>query len=157
MRIKILFLNPTNSQLIHAGRFGLRVDAYTPDRAMVDLRNQIGWLKALPNEARMENPECKGTLQVHVSDIMPSGFVVHTRTWAVIGLMPARESYVEGPLIEVHPDSSTGPGEAFWGKKLTLIGKLAGARVVLRRKGFTIKRDSESTSTQFAASPLTFE
>jgi len=39
---------------------------------------------------------------------MPCGFVVHSKEWAILGLMPAQSSYVTGPMIE------TATGTRMW-------------------------------------------
>lgn len=104
VRIKILVMNPNNASLMHA-RFGLRIDRFTPERATQESRKQMEWLKALPGEMRNSKGGCNGSLVVRMSDIMPSGFVVHCRKWSVIGVMPARESYEEGPMIEADPET----------------------------------------------------
>jgi hypothetical protein len=42
---------------------------------------------------------CK--LEWRLSDAMPSGFIVHSREWALAGLFIAQGSYLDGPMIEV--------------------------------------------------------
>jgi hypothetical protein len=93
IRIKVLFMDPDKPDLVHA-RFGIRKDGYTPTKAEQEIREQIGWLTKLPDQ------NGTGTLEVHVSDIMPSAFTALSRNGIVLGLMPAEDSFVEGPMIE---------------------------------------------------------
>jgi len=94
VRIKVLLMNPDNAELMQA-RFGLRKDGLTPDKAKPDLEAEIGRLADFPS------------IEVRISDSMPCGFVAHSRNWAIVGLMPAHDSYVFGPMIETSAGTPT--------------------------------------------------
>lgn len=93
-RIKILLMNPENDALIEA-RFGLRCDGLNTARARQDLVSDIRSLAEFKN------------IEVRVSDSMPCGFVVHSKDWAIVGLMPAQSSYVTGPMVETAAGTRT--------------------------------------------------
>ena len=94
-RVKVLLMNPDNPALIEA-RFGLRRDGLDAVSAKPDLLSDIRRLSEF------------GNVEVRVSDSMPCGFVVHSKEWAILGLMPAQSSYVTGPMIE------TATGTRMW-------------------------------------------
>jgi hypothetical protein len=103
VRIKIVMLNPQNIPLITA-RHGLRLDEFTVEDGRHQLHDQYKKLKALASyPATLRG--CLGKLEVRVSDAMPSGFVAHTKDWAVVGLFLAQGSYVTGPMIDVRPNT----------------------------------------------------
>lgn len=93
-RIKVLLMDPDNIPLIEA-RFGLRRDGLDAVRAKPDLLSDIRSLSEFKN------------IELRVSDSMPCGFVVHSKDWAVVGLMPAQSSYVTGPMIETAAGTRT--------------------------------------------------
>jgi DNA-binding winged helix-turn-helix (wHTH) protein len=110
--IKIVVMNPANRALIRS-RYKLRQDFELPGmlperKALKDLRQQIAQLTALPRKVRAEKRDCRGTIEVRVSDLMPCGFLILTRNRALLGAMLADRSYVEGgPMIDVKPQDST--------------------------------------------------
>jgi hypothetical protein len=94
VRIRIILMNPDNIALTDA-RFGLRQDGETPAGGRAHIQKQIEQLRRLI--ARFPDE----TLEVRLSDAMPCGFVAHSAAWALVGLFPAHDSFVKGPLIEV--------------------------------------------------------
>ena len=105
VRIQVLMLDPDNEAMLEA-RFRLRTDTYSPDNAKRDLLKHIKMLEDL--EAYIApSVSPKGSVEIRVSNKMPSGFVAHSRDWAVMGIMLARESYAEGPMIEVMSSRSS--------------------------------------------------
>ncbi len=104
VRVKILMMNPQNDALVQA-RYSLREDK-TPQTAVRELKDQIGQIEKL---ARLYPPEVpgehKGNLQMLLSDMTPSGFVVHTGNWALLGIFLAHDSYVGGPMLEIRSDT----------------------------------------------------
>lgn len=70
-------MNPDNETLFKA-RFGVRADRYNMARAIEEARRQLEWLKVLPGEVKRSSGSCTGSLDVRISDLMPSGFVVHS-------------------------------------------------------------------------------
>lgn len=106
VRIKVLILNPENTALTHA-RYSLRKDKL-PSRCLRELNEEVADLqhyeKQFPPHGVDETSE-RGSLELGLSDIMPCGFVVHTRDWAVLGVYPAHDSFLGGPMIEMHSKS----------------------------------------------------
>ena len=98
VHFKILLANPENEALIRS-RFEIRKDGNTPEEARRTLEKQIRILTALPGSL----DDCTGSLVVKVSDLMPCGFVVQSRSWMLCGMMPCEWSYVIGPMIKVEP------------------------------------------------------
>jgi hypothetical protein len=124
VRIKVLFMNPYNTPLMSA-RFGIREDGITVEDAAEELIRQLRWLAALPADVEKESGVCNGTLEVRVSELMPSGFVAHSKDWAVFGLMPARASYAEGLMVLIDPNAEPwkkidADWKARWGKSRSL-------------------------------------
>lgn len=109
--IKILMMDPENRSLIQARYSRHRKDfGRSPaERALRNLTRQIVQLTTqLPQAARDERPECTGTIEVRLSNIMPCGFLVLTRRRALLGAMLAHRSYIEGgPMTEISRDNST--------------------------------------------------
>jgi DNA-binding winged helix-turn-helix (wHTH) protein len=98
VRIKILVMNEA---LIRARN---KVRPYhQPDNALKTLRDQLDTLDG------MKKRSSRGTLDVRESNVMPCGFVAHSRNGALLGVFLATESYVRGPMIEI------GPGTKLWG------------------------------------------
>jgi len=93
IRIRIVMINPANRSLLEA-RYALRQDKYTTDDAESDIAKQVEHLRDL---MALYPP---GTLEVHLSNAMPSGLIFHAKEWAVLGMFPAQGSYFLGPLIE---------------------------------------------------------
>jgi hypothetical protein len=85
-------------------RFTLRSD-YPPPAAEELIRHQIADLKQLPIRVA-EEFECKGTIEVLESNIMPFGYFIHSGDVMLVGLMPPLSSYDMGPMIEVRSNSS---------------------------------------------------
>jgi hypothetical protein len=103
VRIKILMMNPKNRRLLEA-RFKIRSDGYDPKHAAEGIREQIERLKQMGCYVAGRS---NGTLQVRVSDLMPSCFCVCTREWALVGLFLGQWAYVRGPMIEVQSGTKT--------------------------------------------------
>ena len=103
VRFQICLMNPDNRDLLYA-RFALRKDGNLPEHARSQILRQVKVLTELPERMR----DCTGAIQVRVSDLMPCGFVFHTRESIVFGLMPIEWSYEVGPMIRVSADSETG-------------------------------------------------
>jgi len=104
VRIKILMMNPDNEGLTKA-RYALRKDKET---GMQELRRQIGELEGLAKRHEKSSEALDaGVLEVLRSDIMPCGFLVHTATWALLGIFPCHTSYIYGPMLEIHSDTDT--------------------------------------------------
>jgi DNA-binding winged helix-turn-helix (wHTH) protein len=80
--IKILVMNPKNIGLIRARYSRHRKDFgnYPERKALKDLKEQIGQLSRLPGDLRAETGDCRGSIEVRVSNIMPCGFLVLSRT-----------------------------------------------------------------------------
>jgi DNA-binding winged helix-turn-helix (wHTH) protein len=97
VRIKVLV---TSEALIRA-RNKLRPDN-KPPKALRTLRDQLHTLDT------MKKRSTGGMLDVLETDVMPCGFVAHSRHGALLGLFLATESYGRGPMIEV------GPGTKLW-------------------------------------------
>jgi hypothetical protein len=104
LRIRIIVMNPANHALITA-KFRIRADKWKPEKVVPALQEQIEWLVGLRQPAGRRT----GTVEVKVSDLVPSGMVAHTRLWGIIGVMPATEPYLNGPMIEV-----SDPESAVW-------------------------------------------
>jgi DNA-binding winged helix-turn-helix (wHTH) protein len=102
VRIKMLVLDVTNQPLIDA-RFAARIDGFTPSKAAASSRQQVQLLRKLPGELKKSVGKCTGTIEIRISNLMPSGFVVHCSSWAVVAMMPARESYTKGFMLEIDP------------------------------------------------------
>jgi hypothetical protein len=81
-------------------RYGLRTDETTPEYVQDRIRRQLVILRQIKNQFPHE------LLEWQVSDSMPSGFLVHTRHWALLGIFPAHGSYAIGPMIET-PSGTT--------------------------------------------------
>lgn len=104
--IKVIMMNPGNHDLMFA-RFGIRDDGKTPPVAVQEAVEHIEWLRNLTKEITKEDRlRCPGKVILHLSNIMPTGLMVHTRDSVVFGFMPARGSYVRGPMIEAGCDSA---------------------------------------------------
>ncbi|HKV41218.1 MAG TPA: hypothetical protein VJX67_18575 [Blastocatellia bacterium] len=100
LRVKVLLMNPQNESLIYA-RCGVRTDKHTPENAKREGMFQLEALGKLASDAGGKG----GTLEVYTSNIMPTGFVAQTRDRVVIGLMPARKSYLAAPMIVASSDT----------------------------------------------------
>ena len=98
IRIRIVMMNPENTSLLKS-RYDLRAPDYTFEEAQRDIRNQIKYLRRIMSRFSHE------ALQVHLSDAIPS-LIVHTPQWALLGIFPARGSYVLGPMVEVDAGTS---------------------------------------------------
>lgn len=110
VRMKILFMNPDNKVLTNA-RYSLRKDKM-PSRCLRELRDQIediqGYAKQFPPPPSKQKT-ANGWIELGLSDIMPCGFLVHTRDWALLGVYPAQDSYTGAPMMEMR--SGTEPWE----------------------------------------------
>jgi hypothetical protein len=104
VRIKILMLNPENEALVKA-RHSLRKDK-SMERALRELKEQIEEIEKLAH-AYPASGERGGTVELGLSDMMPCGFVVHTKHAALLGIFPAHDSYVAGPMLEIRSDTET--------------------------------------------------
>jgi hypothetical protein len=113
LRIKILVMNPENEALTDA-RYTLRLDK-VPARCLRELHEQITDIRKFADEYppdpnlnrnRVNNPrDIRGSLEFGVSDIMPCGFLVHAREWAILGVYPAQDSYLAAPMLEMRAGS----------------------------------------------------
>jgi DNA-binding winged helix-turn-helix (wHTH) protein len=107
VRIKIIMMNPDNQALTHA-RFALRGDFEKHEdpveEGTADIRRQFARLQSFA-ELPSTISGCRGSIEVRLSDAMPSGFIAHTRKQAILGLFLAQRSYVDGPMIEAHRDT----------------------------------------------------
>jgi DNA-binding winged helix-turn-helix (wHTH) protein len=112
LRIKVLFMNPANEVLVDA-RHELRDDR-SKERCIRELDEQLEDLRKLvpryphvpPEERKKANyVSGRGELELAVSDIMPCGYVVHAKRWALVGLFLAHKSYSYGPMIEIRSES----------------------------------------------------
>jgi DNA-binding winged helix-turn-helix (wHTH) protein len=101
IRTRIVMMNPENRRLLES-RYSLRQDEITTDRAQHDIRKQIDHLKRLMAAHDTES------LEVRLSDAMPSGLIVHSHAWALLGIFPAQGSYVLGPMV------TTTRGDSLW-------------------------------------------
>jgi Transcriptional regulatory protein, C terminal len=103
VRVKILMMNPENDALISA-RYSLRKDKPKP-RALRELREQIAEIESLSKKyPPATSGEPKGMLELRLSDIMPAGFMVHSREWALLGVFLAHDTYAAGPMLEIRSD-----------------------------------------------------
>lgn len=104
LRIKLLFMNPANEGLTDA-RYSIRQDK-PKERALRELKEQVSEIQKLalqyPPGAKGDK---RGTLEFALSDVMPCGFVAHTRGWALLGVFLAHDSYTAGPMLEIRSDS----------------------------------------------------
>ncbi len=99
VRIRIVMMDPKNTALLKA-RCDLRQDGTTAADARIDFNNQIRQLN------RLTDRYSKDALEVRLSNAMPSGFLVHSRNWALLGIFLAQGSYVIGPMIEAPAETS---------------------------------------------------
>jgi hypothetical protein len=93
VRVKVILMNPESVELIRSRNQG-RTDGETKEGAIEAIRHQI---ERLSNKRVF--PEERFSLRL--SDLMPVGFVLHTKEKAIMGLMLAHTSFVRGPMIEV--------------------------------------------------------
>jgi hypothetical protein len=93
VRVKVLVLDPSRRDLIRARNKG-RTDGETEEKARGAIVFQIGRMldqSVFPSRA----------FELKLSDMMPFGFVLHTKRKALLGLMLGHTSYSRGPMIEV--------------------------------------------------------
>jgi hypothetical protein len=104
LRIKLLFMNPANEGLTDA-RYSIRQDK-PKERGLRELKEQVSEIQKLalqyPPGAKGDK---RGTLEFALSNVMPCGFVAHTRGWALLGVFLAHDSYTAGPMLEIRSDS----------------------------------------------------
>lgn len=104
VRVSILMMNPQNDALVDA-RYSLREDKPKP-RALRELKEQIAEIDQLSGKFRQSgSAEPKGSLELRLSDIMPCGFMVHSKEWALLGIFLANDTYASGPMLEIRSDS----------------------------------------------------
>jgi DNA-binding winged helix-turn-helix (wHTH) protein len=101
IRVRAVILNPKNTVLINA-RYAPRTDMLK-DKLLRDVDEQAHEVAAFAQK----NPVSpnNGSFEYRVSDLMPCGFVLHTRKWAIVGLFLAHTVYTDGPLFEIHAGS----------------------------------------------------
>jgi hypothetical protein len=101
-RVRILLMNPANEALINA-RYLLRKDK-PYERNVRELKEQIAEIQDI---ARRYPPSTDGagSLELLLSDTMPSGCMFHAANWALLGIFLAHESYSKGPMIEARGGS----------------------------------------------------
>jgi hypothetical protein len=93
VRIKILMLNPERTEIVRARNEG-RTDGEKEAHALNAIYTQID---RLSNHQKFP----KEKISLKVSNLMPFGFVLHTREKAVLGLLWSMCSYTRGPMIEI--------------------------------------------------------
>lgn len=103
VRIKILMMNPENLPLIEA-RYMLRKDK-SYDRTVRELRDQIAEIEKLSRLYPVGPDQTRGSLELHLSDSMPCGCLIHAANWALLGIFLAHDSYSAGPMMEFRGDS----------------------------------------------------
>ena len=104
VRVKILMMNPENEALIDS-RYSLREDKPKP-RALRELKEQIAEIERLAKiYPPAKPPQRKGSLELRLSDIMPAGFMVHGKEWALLGIFLANDTYAAGPMLEIRADT----------------------------------------------------
>jgi hypothetical protein len=104
VRIRILMMDPANEALINA-RYLLRKDK-TYEQNVRELRDQITSIEKLARQYPPGGPDATmGSLELLLSDSMPSCCLFHANNWAVVGIFLAHDSYSKGPMIELRGDS----------------------------------------------------
>jgi len=97
-------MNPANEGLTDA-RYSIRQDK-PKERGLRELKEQVSEIQKLalqyPPGAKGDK---RGTLEFALSNVMPCGFVAHTRGWALLGVFLAHDSYTAGPMLEIRSDS----------------------------------------------------
>jgi DNA-binding winged helix-turn-helix (wHTH) protein len=92
VHIKILLSSPE----IYQARNLVRQDGFTPQKALKMRQVQLERIDAI---RKRQEP---GKLEVlETNQVVPTGIVIHNSRGALLGIFPATESYVEGPIIEV--------------------------------------------------------
>lgn len=98
VRVKILVMDPQNEELVRARNEGRTDETASEMQAAIKAQIEVlNKLKTIPQTIE----KCRGTLDVLPSDLLPFGFVLHTRHKAIIGLLLAHTSFSKGPMIEV--------------------------------------------------------
>lgn len=104
VRISILMIDPRNEILFEA-RHGLRKDK-SIRRLKRELHEQIAEIKDLVEQYPRKDPhEPRGSIELRFSNRMPCGLVAHSRNWALLGIFPAHDSYLAGPMLEISSGS----------------------------------------------------
>ena len=103
-RIRIIMMNPENDALMKA-RHALRTDSINAAKSKTQINEQIEELRQIVRSALASKSQ--GSLELRLSDAMPSAFIAHTRRRAVFGLFLAQGSYVMGPLVDVKAKTET--------------------------------------------------